>query len=133
MRSLSTQPVARRTTFLQWYGLAGGGFAWAGQVIVGFGLTQAVCSAGGRHWGIGTHVWEMSIMIAAATIAVGAEVAAFTLFRAAGATGGSHDEPPPLGRLHFFASASLVVNVLFLAIILMAGIGAIELQVCRQS
>ena len=39
----------------------------------------------------------------------------------------------PYTRLHFFATAAMVANVLFLAVILMDGLGAIFDSLCVQS
>ena len=38
-----------------------------------------------------------------------------------------------LGRLHFFAAAALVTNLLFLAIVLLDGSASIVDTLCRQS
>ena len=45
----------------------------------------------------------------------------------------SYDDAAPLGRRHFFVTASSLGNVLFLMIILLSGIAAVEHVPCRQS
>jgi hypothetical protein len=42
-------------------------------------------------------------------------------------------DPPPHGRIHFFAAASLGGNIVFLMIILLTGIGTIVDRVCHQA
>jgi hypothetical protein len=43
------------------------------------------------------------------------------------------DEPGPLGRIHFFAQAALLGNVLFLVIVVLDGVAAVHELPCRQS
>ena len=121
----------RRQEALQWFALGAAPLAWAGQQVVGFGITQAACNAAGHRWMIGADVWQIALIASAAGVVVAAEAAAIVLFRSL-----RHVEPedaPPLGRRHFFAVAAVVGNVLFLAIILMSGLGAVYLPFCRQS
>jgi hypothetical protein len=66
-------------------------------------------------------------MACAATLAIAAEAAAFAVFRRTRSLAGVQGE-----RMHFVSTASLVVGVLFLAIILLSGIGAVYLLPCRQ-
>jgi hypothetical protein len=120
----------RRLAVLQWFGLVGAALAWAGQHVVGFGIGQAECSAGGRHWGIENDVWELALLACAGSLVVLAEVAAATVFmRTRGL--GDEDDPPP-GRLHFFAVAALVANVLFLAAMLLDTFASVFGTLCRQ-
>ncbi len=39
---------------LQWVALLLGALVWAAQHVIGFGITQAECGLGGKHWGLGT-------------------------------------------------------------------------------
>jgi len=116
---------------LQWAGLLVGAGVWGGQHIVGFGITQAECSAGGAHWGIGNDVWQATLMGITALFIVAAEVAAVAVFR--GTEGTSYDtgDPPP-GRLRFFAIAAMAGNLIFLMIVLLDGFASIFNVVCRQ-
>jgi hypothetical protein len=41
------------------------------------------------------------------------------------------DDPPPQGRLHFFATAALVANLLFLVVIVLSGIASTVGTLCR--
>jgi hypothetical protein len=117
--------------FLQWFGLLGAPLAWAVQLVVGFGVTEARCDAGSAHWGVGFDTWEISLMAAAGMIVLLAEAAAVGLYLA---TRDVHYEgPPPIARRRFFVTASSLGNVLFLVIILMSGLAAVYHTPCQQS
>jgi hypothetical protein len=115
---------------LQWTGLLLGALVWTGQHVVGFGVTQAECGSGGARWGISNTVWQGSLMGAAATFVVLAELAAIAVFL--GTERASYESPPPPGRIRFFAIAAMVANLLFLGIILLDGFGSIFNITCRQ-
>ena len=114
---------------LQWLGLLAGGLTWAAQLVVGFGTTQAECSAGGLRWGIGNDDWQLALLAAAGLVVIAAEVAAALVF--VRTRGTEKDDPPPDGRLHFFAAAALVANVLFLGAIVLSGLAATAGTLCR--
>jgi hypothetical protein len=120
-----------RAELLQWYGLFGAALVWTAQLVLGFGLTIARCGAGGAPWGIDLHTWELTLMIVGAVLALTAEAAALTVFLETREL--EHDDPPPRGRQHFFASAAALGNVLFLVIILLSGIGSIVHPPCHQA
>jgi hypothetical protein len=65
-------------------------------------------------------------MIAAAVVAVAGLVSALRAFRATGESEGLPGE-----RVHFMAVIGLTISPLFLAIILMDGIGTIVLENCH--
>jgi hypothetical protein len=117
--------------FLQWFGLLGAPFAWTVQLVLGFGVTEARCSAGSMRWGVDVHTWEISLMVAAAAIALLAESCAIALYLVTRDV--DYSGPPPLGRRHFFVTASSLGNLLFLAIILMSGLAAVHHSPCQQS
>jgi hypothetical protein len=114
---------------LQWFGLLAGGLTWAAQLVVGFGTTQAECSAGGMRWGIVNDTWQLALLVTAGLVVVGAEVAAAIVFVRTRGVG--KDDPPPQGRLHFFATAALVANLLFLVVILLSGVASTVGALCR--
>jgi hypothetical protein len=120
-----------RPEFLQWFGLLAAALAWTGQLVLGFGVTDAACSAGSARWGIDVHTWEIVLLAAGAGAALLAEAAALVLFLETRGTG--EDDPPPKGRRHFFASAALVGNALFLAVILLSGLATLAHSPCTQS
>jgi hypothetical protein len=117
--------------FLQWFGLLAAPLAWTVQLVVGFGVTEARCSAGSMRWGVGVDTWELSLMVAAGAIALLAEGAAIALYLVTRDV--DYSGPPPLGRRRFFVTASSLGNVLFLAIILMSGLAAVHHTPCQQS
>jgi hypothetical protein len=83
------------------------------------------------RWGIAQDTWQIALMAGAGTVVLLAEAAAVGLYFAT--RGVPYDAEPPLGRRHFFVTASSLGNVLFLAIILMSGLAAIHHPPCQQS
>jgi hypothetical protein len=116
---------------LQWVGLLTAALAWTGQLVVGFGASVANCSAGGAGWGLDVHAWQIVLMAVGASAALVAEGAAVTLFLHTRGT--EESDPPPWGRRHFFASAAMVGNLIFLVAILLSGIGTLAHAPCTQS
>jgi hypothetical protein len=113
-----------RLEVLQWYALLGGAIAWAAQHVVGYFASTAGCGATG---GSATATQIVAASVAGLMI-LAAEGAALVVFRAT-----SLDEPPPAGRLHFFAQAALLGNVLFLVIVVLTGVGSVVSLPCAQS
>jgi hypothetical protein len=75
--------------------------------------------------------WQIGITVAAAVVALAAEAAAVvTALRTRELV---EDDPPPLGRIHFFALAASAGNVLFLGAILLDGIGSAWWSPCAPS
>jgi hypothetical protein len=120
----------RKLEILQWFGLLGGALVWTAQHVMGYGITEAECGAGGLHWGIQNDVWQGALMAAAATFVVAAELAAIAVIVATRRS--SYESPPPPGRVRFFAIAAAAANVIFLMIILLDGFAAILNVTCRQ-
>ena len=120
-----------RAESLQWFGLFAAALIWTAQLVIGFGLTVARCGAAGAEWGIDLHTWELVLMAIGIVVTLSAEGAALTVFLSTREL--EHDDPPPLGRRHFFASAAALGNVLFLVIILLSGIGVIVQSPCHQA
>jgi hypothetical protein len=120
-----------RLELLQWFGLLAGGAAWAAYLVFGYGMMLVDCSPGSRAWGASRGAYELPFMLAALAIAVAAEAAAAVLYREVRRV--HYDAPGPRGRLHFFAVAALVGNVLFATAIVLMGIGVFAGAACRQS
>jgi hypothetical protein len=120
----------RRLGILQWVGLLAGALIWAGQHVVGYGITEAECSAGGMRWGIGNDVWQAALMGASALAIVAAEAAAIAVVLRTRAT--SYESEPPPSRIRFFAIAAAAANVMFLMIVLLDGFASIFNVACRQ-
>jgi heme/copper-type cytochrome/quinol oxidase subunit 2 len=117
------------TSPAMWFAMAGAPIAWGVQFTVGYWLTQGKCSA--AAWGIGLRGWAIVLTAIAAAVAVAAGLTALALFRETREA--DKDDPPPFGRLHFFSIVGLAITPLFVAIIVMNGVGVAVLEVCHQS
>jgi hypothetical protein len=131
----------RQLAFIQWIGVVVAPLAWTGQHVVGYGVGQARCSVGGASWGIAYDTWQLAILAAAGLLMVVSEAAAVTVFLATRETNYG-DGPPgagrwggavPFSRLHFFATAAMVANILFLTVILLDSLGSVFSTLCAQS
>lgn len=120
-----------RLELLQWFGLFGGGLAWATQHVVGFGISDSGCRAAGRQWDLPVSTLQVLLGVVAGAIAIAAWTAAFVAFRETHAV--DNDAPGPAGRIHFFAQAALLGNVLFLVIIVLDAVSTVVELPCRQS
>jgi hypothetical protein len=116
---------------MQWFGLLGAPLAWTVQLVLGFGVTEARCNVGGSRWGVAVDTWQISLMVAAGAVVIFAEFCAVTLYAVTREV--SYDGQAPIGRRRFFVTASSLGNVLFLVIILLSGIAAVDHVACRQS
>ena len=117
----------RRLSLLQWIGVLVAPVVWALQHVVGYGIAQARCGAGGMNWGISNTVWELALLGCAGLLVLVGEAAAIVVFRA------TRGEDAEESRLHFFATAAVVANVLFLAILLMDGLASALEKACVGS
>lgn len=120
----------RRLSILQWFGVLGGGLVWAAQHVVGYGIGQARCSVAGAHWGIGYDVWQLTLLAVGGLVVLGAEAAAVLVFVRTREVG--DDDAPPPGRMHFFATAALAANAIFLTAMLLDGVASSFATLCRQ-
>jgi hypothetical protein len=109
----------RRLELLQWFGLLAAPLAWATQLAVGVYVSNGTCARASGTLNIDAETWQITLAVAAGIVAVCAQVAAATLYREVQDV--EDDAPGPLGRLHFFAVASLTV------------VGALAHSGCRQS
>ena len=121
----------RRLSVLQWLGTLGAAAALAGYFLAGVGVSAAVCNPGSALWGVRYRPVELALGVAGVVLVLAAETAAFLVFRATRGT--EEQDPPPEGRLHFFATAALAANVIFLMIIALTTIVTIAGTACRQS
>ena len=118
------------TSPLLWYAVLGAPIAWALQFGISYWVTEAKCSVAGDRWGISVDAWVIVLTVLAAGLAVGGWLASLALFQAT-----KEDEPdagPPSGRTRFLASVGLAIAPIFLAIILLNGVGSV-VQSCTQS
>jgi hypothetical protein len=118
-----------RLELLQWFGLLGAALTWTGQLVLGYGVTVGHCNPANLGGSLDT--WQIVLMAAGGPIVLAAEAAAIAVFLETRDAG--HDGAPPDGRRHFFASAAVVGNVLFLIIILLSGVGALANSGCGQA
>jgi hypothetical protein len=113
-----------------WYAVLGAPAAWVAQFGISYWMTQAKCSVAGERWGISVDAWTIGLTVLSVAIALGAGLVALALLRATGQD--DVEGAPPGGRSRFFALVGLAVTPLFLAIILLNGIGVV-IQGCGQS
>ena len=111
-----------------WFGVLGAPLAWVAQFLIGYSLGLAACGAAGRKWGLSVDGWTLAATGAGAAVAALATASAMQVYRATRAAGSE----PPGARIHFLSMIGLTIAPLFLAIILMGGVGAIVLDNCRQ-
>ena len=71
-----------RPELVQWYGLFGAALAWSAQLVVGWGVAYADCTAASRHWSLDVVTWEIVLMAVGVTFAVLAEAAAINVLLA---------------------------------------------------
>ena len=121
----------RRLSVLQWLGLVGGAGVWFASFVGGVGVSQAVCNPGGKRWGVPFDTVEIALAAVAVALLVAAELASVVVFRATRDVG-EEDAPPP-GRLHFFASAALLANLLFLLIVVLSTVATVVNRTCHQA
>jgi hypothetical protein len=124
------RPPDSPTSPLLWFSVLGAPAAWAGQFAISYWVTQARCSVPGGRWGISVDAWAIGLTVVAVAAAAGGWLVALALFRATGDD--DFESAPPGGRTRFMAAVGLAIAPIFLAIILLNGIGAV-VQDCGQS
>jgi hypothetical protein len=120
-----------RLELLQWFSLFAGPLAWATEHIVGFGISDASCNVAGGQWGLDGALLQTVLALLAGVVVIAAWLAALVAFRATRVV--DKDEPGPLGRIHFFAQAALLGNVLFFVIVVLDGVATVHDFPCHQS
>jgi len=120
-----------RLEALQWFGLFAGPLAFAAQHVAEVFGSLADCNPAGSRWAVPQHPIQVGLTIAAAIVVVAAEAAAYLAFRETRDVG--QEDEPPLGRIRFLATASLVIGPLFLALVLLSGLGAAAHPSCHQA
>lgn len=120
----------RRLSVLQWFGALAAAAVTGATFLAGTGLTQAECNPGLKRFEIPHTALQVAFTTAGVGVTLLAEWAALVVFRAT--RDAEVQGPPPEGRQHFFAAAALASNVIFLMIILLTGIAALSVHLCRQ-
>jgi hypothetical protein len=100
--------------FLVWYGFLGGAAAWSAQLVIGYGLEEAMCPGGGPE------PWIVVATLAAAAVAAGSLGTAYRFRRT------------PEGSVQFLAFAGMLAGAFFLALIALGGLQLLSLDPCRQ-
>ena len=132
--------TVRQLSVVQWVGVMVAPLAWTGQHIVGYGVGQARCEVGAA-WNLGFDTWQIAIVVAACLLILISEAAAITVFVATreanygdGPAGeGRWGGAVPHTRIHFFATAAMVANILFLTVVLLDGLASVFNSLCVQS
>jgi hypothetical protein len=120
-----------RLSRLQWYGFLAGGIVWFTEFMVGLGAAEASCNPGSGRWGLPHDAIELALMLFGILVVGSAFAASTVVFLRTRDI--EEEDPPPQGRIHFFATAAMFGNVAFLVIILLTGIGTIVNPLCHQA
>jgi hypothetical protein len=115
---------------LMWIGVWAPPVAWALQLAFGVMSGFAQCGPNGRRWQLSLDAWSVASAVLAGLIAVAGIVAAVMAFRG---TTDRAEAGPPGSRIHFMAAMALAIGPLFLAIIVLDGLGTGLGELCRQS
>jgi hypothetical protein len=126
---MRVDPAGSVGRLLSWYGLLGAPFAWTVFHVAGVGIATGVCSPFGTRGGGGVQPATLALTFGTLAVAVGGLVAALLVYFST--RGVDEEGTPPLGRIHFLAVVGLAIAPLFIAIILMAGLGGTALG-CEQ-
>jgi hypothetical protein len=122
--------TARRTSVLMWIGVWAAPVAWALQHAAGVELGLAQCAPTGSHWHIPLRTWSVLVAALAAAIALVGVIAAIRAFRA---TRNRDEEDLPFARIHMMAMMGVTLSPLFLAIIVLNGLGTGLGDLCRTA
>lgn len=133
--------VRLSTTPLLWFGILGGPLGWAAQFVASYWFALAQCDPPVPRWHLPLRAWEIGLACGGLAIgAVATVVSLRILLRSYRADNDVLQEelrgmgsPPPLGRVMFLAVIGVTVNLLAIPIVVITGVGAPLLTVCRQS
>lgn len=127
---MTVTKAPRRLEFLMWVGIVGAPAVWACQHVFGLGSTLAACGDAGRMWDIPIDTWVAIATSVAGLLAICGLVSSVLAYLAV--RGAEIDTGPPNGRIYFMSICGIVISPLFLAIILLSGIGTLLLSNCHQ-
>jgi len=114
---------------LIWFALLGPPLAWALQFVLGYGVTEAACPPGNATGSV--NGWTVALTAVAAVVAVLGGLSAVAVYRST--RDEELDGAPPAGRIYFMSIVAMTTTPLFLAIILMNGVGVLILDRCHAS
>jgi hypothetical protein len=126
---MRVDPTGLVGRLLSWYGLLGAPFAWTVFHVAGVGIATGVCSPFGTRGGGSVQPATLALTFATLAVAIGGLAAALLVYLST--RGVDEEGAPPLGRIHFLAVVGLAIAPLFIAIILLAGLGGTALG-CEQ-
>jgi len=118
----------RRASLWMWIGVWAAPVAWALQHALGVELGLARCTPGEPTWSFSLRTWSVIVAVVAAVIAAAGLIAALAAARATRSR-----EELPGSRIHFMAVMGITLSMLFLAIIVLNGLGTGLGDLCRQA
>jgi hypothetical protein len=121
--------TSRLTNALLLYGLLAAPLAWAAQLVIGYGVGEADCSAAGMRWGLDSTTWELVLVVVTGIVALSGLVVAAG-FELELRRGQAADER---GRLAFMAAGGVFVSAVFIALIVLGGVGSLYVESCHQA
>lgn len=121
--------TSRLTNALLLYGLLAAPLAWAAQLVIGYGVGEADCSAAGMGWGLDSTTWELVLVIGTGVVGLSGLVVAAG-FEVELRRGETVDER---GRLAFMAAGGVLVSIVFIALIVLGGVGSLYVEPCHQA
>lgn len=111
-----------------WLAVLGAPVVFTLQFVLGFGISQWQCNAAGQTNSIPVDTWTAIATVLSGLVALAGIVAGVSVMAETKAA-----EHPPLERHHFMAVCSLTFSGLILAVILLGGLGVLNLTNCVQS
>ncbi|MEU2613739.1 hypothetical protein ABZ570_19435 [Micromonospora sp. NPDC007271] len=133
---MTTRPDSRVRLaggLLLWYGVLGGGVAWAVHLLAAWSLDELACAAGAESISA-LPLWQAVglAVVLPGLVAVGSLLVAVLAWRrtagaqAAGTTGRAYD------RSRMLAGLGVWANLLFLAIIVLGGVAVLVFPPCQR-
>jgi hypothetical protein len=117
--------VSVQRSFLLWLGVFAPPLAWTAQLVVGYGVEEADCSAGSGSFDA-AHLVTVWTSVAAGVVTVVSLLAAAWLWRET-----RERSPDDRGRIPFLAGVGVLNGLLFLALIVMTAVGVTHFESCR--
>jgi hypothetical protein len=122
-----------------WFGVIGGGVAWAITFVAGLAFTFADCGVDPAGMSLPLHSWQAGLSAGGALVGLASLAVTVRVYlqSAVGEVPGEvrhgDNAPPPTGRVNFLAVVGLIVNTVAIAIMIMTAIGAPMLRLCQQA
>lgn len=117
------------TNVLLFFGILAAPLAWTAQLVMGYGIGEARCSAFGTRFGFDSQAWELALTVVAAAVALSALVIAALLLLAERRDRVVDER----GRVVFMAGGGVLVSSIFIVLILLGGIASLYISHCHQA